>query len=419
MTSYNQSVQAQNVRIGNWLEEQKLQEDTGIRYRPDPTIRKSSLLTYSRCIEHSDKIEPKDYTTVTRATLPDPSVYKQDKKRDPVGPKRRMLEASIKKQIDEEIERKTKDDFTESRRLSYLTATKESFNKPNFTASLKENDSSIRLPTKNTNYTTDSAITIYSHALKDPKQKIFFPTSFTGSTNPLRKNNYFSADIRSNQLNIRSETEERPSPLPTVEQFKILSLFMSSLMEIARNEIMKTSKNSEFPIPGEAIRYIIVAFYSFSSDVISLQDFEMKVLQEFFQGIELRQSERKALLCAFDAHSDGYLVIADMIKFIKRTPVPRRIEIIDFFFALAGPDSQGTVSIPSVVRKINSAGLSANHYARRFLNYLMNTYPEIEQMQEYTMNDFYNYYLEASNEIENDENFEEFMKESWNFMNLN
>lgn len=420
MSSYNQSAKAQSVRVGNWFEEIRLRDDTGVRYYPNPTDRSNSLLTKSRCIEHSDRVHPKDYTTVSKSTLPDPRTYKVDRKYDVVGPRTKLREESFKKAIDEELERKATNDFNESRRLTYLTASKESFTKANFTPTLRENDSSIRMPTKNANYTSDNAITIYSHAVQDPKQKIFFPVSFVGSTNPFRRNNFYSADVRSTQLNIRTETDERPNPLPTVEQFKVLSLLVANLIEVARKELMRLNGGSDSktgPVPGEAIRYIIVALYSSeNTDVMPLREFESFVLGTYFGGFELRESERKALLAAFDARSEGRIVVSDFIKFIKRTPSPRRLELLEFFFNASNPDSQKNVSTENLQKRMDAARLPPYHLARYFLNYLTQTYPDIANFQEYNISDFFDYFVEVSNEIENDDKFEEFLKDTWGFL---
>ena len=179
--------------------------------------------------------------------------------------------------------------------------------------------------------------------------------------------------------------------------------------------MLKSTKSD--PVPGDAVRYLIVAFYSVGSETMTVEELENKVCRDFFNGAELRVSEKKALLSTFDAYSNGTLVVSDMIKFVKRTPVARRLELIEFFFSLCSPDSAGTVSIPSIVSRMAGARLPSSHPARAFLDYLQSTYPEIQQFQEFTLNDFYNYFLEASAEIENDNSFEETMKEYWGFLN--
>lgn len=412
MSGYNQTLKGQHVRVGNWFEELKLKEDTGIRYYPDPTNRGTSLLTKSRVIEHTDRVNPKDYTTVTRSTLVDPRVITaNEKKPDPYGPRRKQFENSIKKSIEDEIERKNAADFTESRRLTYMTATKETFTKPNFMSSLKENDISVRLPTKNANYTTDNAVTLYSHAIADPRLKVNFPTTFVGSTNPFRKNCYFSADIQSTMYATRTEAEERPNPLPTVEQFKTLSLLVASVLDLARRELQRS--RGIYPPPGAATRYVLQAIYSKGQETLNLQELESS-FASYFPDFSLRESEKRALLAAFDARSDGSIVVQDFVLFIKRTPVARRLELIEFFFLSLEPDNKsGVVNLAELKRKVTDARLSPKHYVHDFLSYITEGNP----FEEFSMNDFFDYHIDASIEIENDDNFEEFMKESWAFLN--
>jgi hypothetical protein len=447
MTSYNQSAQAQSVRVGNWFEELKLQEDTGIRYYADPRNRKTSLLTQSRCIEHSDKIKPKDYTTVTRSTLVNPLSHPNGREcynhgggssfnpnnglgassSGSVGPRRRLQEETIKKQIEEELAKKSTNDYEESRRLSYRTLAKDSFvsTKPDFHPSLKEGDVNLRLPTRNTNYSSDSAVTIYSHAVIDPKQKVNFPTSYVGSSNnPFRKNCYFSADIRSNANTIRTETEERPNPLPTVEQFKILTFFAKRLLTLIQNELTHDRKHKSSDastgnglVPGSCTRFLLNIFSSLEEiDSVSLEEFENLLSSSLSSPFRISYEERKALLAAFDAFSQQTIVISDFLKFIKRTPIPRRLELIDYFFSFLQPDSASNmVSLPELKRRMDASysSKSKKGYAKDFLVYIETT---INGFDEFSIHDFFDYHIEASQEIENDDEFEAFMVDSWSFL---
>lgn len=194
--SYNTSTNGQSVRIGNWFEELKLKQETGIRFYPSPKDRETSLLTKARCITHTDQVLAKDYTTITRTTVIDPKTHPEYGNYKPkVGPRQQRLENTLKQMVEDEIEKKAAQDFQESRKFGYSTLSQESFTKENFTPTLKVNDATMRFPTRNANYSTDTAVTYYSHAVSDPNGKVSFPTTFVGSINPFRKNGCFSVDI--------------------------------------------------------------------------------------------------------------------------------------------------------------------------------------------------------------------------------
>ncbi len=239
MSGYNTAVNGQSVRIGNWFEEQRLKEETGVRYYPSPNDRASALLTKSRCITHTDQILPKDYTTVTRSTVIDPKTHPEYGNYKPkLGPRQQRLESSLKQMVEEEVEKKATQEFKESRKFAYGTLTHESFSKDNFVPTLRLNDRTIRHPTKNASYSTDTAVTVYSHALNDPSARLTFPTTFVGSINPFRKNGFFSADIEKHALARRTETYERPKPLPTVLEFKTLTYLRTRMINRA-GQILK------------------------------------------------------------------------------------------------------------------------------------------------------------------------------------
>ena len=51
------------TRAGNWLEENVLEEVTGVKKydAKDPAMK---TMTYTRCIVHTEKTDPKDYRSV-------------------------------------------------------------------------------------------------------------------------------------------------------------------------------------------------------------------------------------------------------------------------------------------------------------------------------------------------------------------
>jgi hypothetical protein len=407
MSTYNRSL-GESVRIGNWFEENKLKEETGIRYYADPTDRQTSLLTKSRVISHTDQILPKDYVSVTRSTVIDPRTHPEYGNQNPrVGPRQQRLELSLRKMVDEEVERKTTADFKESRKFAISTVSKDSFGGPkSFTPTLKLNDRTVRLPTQSANYSTDTAVTYYSHAISDPNVNVSFPTTFVGSINPFRKNNLFSADIRSKVITMRTETNERPKPLPTVREFKTLNSLRSKLMSKAGEELQKLKGIVD---PGAKIRYIVDMLISPDCDYLVLTDLE-KLIYGHLDGLQLNESERVALLSAFDIHDNHRISVGDTCLFFKRTPSPRRLEVINYFFNQIDMLHDGS-NVPIQALK-NLLKKNGSKYLSGCIDYF--DYVNAET-QDFSIEDFFDYCTDISSEIENDEEYEQTMKDMFDY----
>lgn len=395
----------QSVRIGNWYEELKLKEETGIRYYPNPKAQGASLLTQARCIVHTEQTLPKNYTTTTRSTIIDPKTHPEfGNIRSSVGPRQARLEASLRKMVDEEVENKTRAEFKESRKLAYTTSTKDSFTRDNFTPTLRENDLTVRLPTRNTNYATESPVTIYSYAATHSEAKLDFPTSFVGSINPFRKNGFFSADIRHHVLARRTETYERPKPLPTVQEFRTLVILRNRMLKQA-SELLTTSPQ-QYLEPGSKVRFVLNTLLLRDEDFLTLQQLET-LLGDEMGGFTITQLDRVALISAYDLKNNGKISIGDLCLFIKRTPAARRVELLNFFFHALDPDHDGNVSCDHVLNKMGS---SASEMAKSCVEYMLGLNPEGRY---FNFDDYFDYYTDASSEIEDDENFEALLKDTW------
>lgn len=406
MSGYNTALNGQSVRIGNWFEEQKLKEETGVRYYPSPKDRATSLLTKSRCITHTDQILPKDYTTVTKTTIIDPKTHPEyGNARTKLGPRQQRLENTLKQMVDEEVERKTTAEFKESRKFAYGTLTHESFSKDNFTPTLKLNDRTVRHPTKNTNYSTDTAVTFYSHALNDPTARVAFPTTFVGSINPFRKNGFFSADIEKHTLARRTETYERPKPLPTVLEFKTLTNLRSRLLNRAGQVLKETYGFIE---PGAKVRVVLNTLLGPDSDFLSPDEVE-DILRKEMGDFVLTEADRDALLSAYDMNNNRRISIGDMCLFIKRTPAPRRLELIHYVFDMLDSRQEGIVSCEALKELMRKNG---SPHLKFCYEYMESINPDVH---EFNNEDFFDYCTDISSEIEDDDQFERFMKGAFEF----
>lgn len=117
--SYNQTGSG-NVRIGNWFEEQRLEKETGIRFAPDPQDRSMSLMTYGRCIVHTDQVLPKDYESTIHADIIDPKAHPSYLPPSAkTGPRRLLMEKRLKQEIDDDFKQKKEEAFNDSRQTDY------------------------------------------------------------------------------------------------------------------------------------------------------------------------------------------------------------------------------------------------------------------------------------------------------------
>ena len=285
--TYNQAAHSGQVRIGNWFEELKLKEETGIRFYPSPTDKKNSLLTKARCIVHTDQVLPKNYTTENRDALVIPQ--KHPEYRGPVrgpkslGPRRMLLEEKINREVEEEFSAKEKAQFEETRKTDYSTLNRSSYTKENFESSLKERDANSRIPTRTAGYITETPVTVYSHAYQSGKVGNF-PCTFVGSVNPFKKSNAFSADIRKELIAPKAETNQRPRPLPTLLEFSVLNDLRSRILLAAR----QGSSHSD----GNTVRSIIAAVWQGSTEDSSRIEDLAEVLSSNF-GVDLSHKEKQ------------------------------------------------------------------------------------------------------------------------------
>jgi hypothetical protein len=107
---------------GNWFEENVLEETTGIRYYADPKDRSKQLLTKARVIEHSDQLPAKEYKSVMSSCITNQQDHPNYKTlKDKVGPRQAMLDAKLKQQVADEFTKRAADDYTENRRVRYVS----------------------------------------------------------------------------------------------------------------------------------------------------------------------------------------------------------------------------------------------------------------------------------------------------------
>ena len=408
--SYNLTSKGESVRIGNWFEELKLKEDTGIRFYPSPTDRKTSLLTQERCITHTDQQHPRDYSSTTRDTIVRPDVHhNSEQNSSKLGPRQKRFEEKLRAQIEDEFKQKEQHDFTETRKINYQSTTQAGYLHPAFETGVNDKGNSSYIPTKNTNYSTDSAVTYYSHVIANQGMKANFPTTFVGASNPFKKNCAFSADPESEVFTRKAETNERPRPLPSLGEHRSLIGFRGRLLSSSRIAVDAAKGTTTVHLDGQAVRSIIETIWAGSggSAFIELGQLE-RTLSDAYDSFSISHSEREAMLAAYDLRSDGQISLVELTHLVRGTPSPRRLELIDLYFsALCSPDTE-SIEFSKILSRMNANSES-------YLQSLMEVLNISEDNQgSISADDFFDYYIDVSNEV-GDKNrvFEDILLRTW------
>jgi hypothetical protein len=492
--AYNLTTKGEKVKIGNWLEESRLKEDTGVRYYPSPKDKKNSLLTQARCITHTDQIHSKDYISLTRQTIIDPKTHPEYRpKVQLLGPRAAILEAKLSAEINNEFKQKESSELADTRKTTVLSETRASYQVNAFKSKLNENDHTIRLPTKSSNYSVDNAITYYSYTLSKGKDFLSFPTTFVGSiVNPFKKSSAFSSNIQTELVTNRTETNERPMQKLTVTELKVLKNFRDKLIQCVRNHIIdaNNNNNNNNVIPyGSAVRAIVNTIqkkinnlnntktnsstinnsntYLATSNSLSSTTtkkttdakFTFSTLEDLlsnsFNNFTITQAEKKVLLIAYtennivnynnnnfnntnnlkieNSYSENndnkfeFIDIKSFLNLFRKIPSPRRFEVIDFFYSKLDPSGDGDINYkkaiePFIIIHNNNSDIIQNLFS--FLK-AVNIFPEQTSTSslknnnnnvEINVDDFFDYFVDVSSEIENDDEFEKLLIDTFFFI---
>ena len=111
-----------------------LKTATGVRYYPAPNDKKTSLLTKSRCIEHTEQALSKDYKSTMTHDIQDPRNHPQYHLQVRVnkGPRSKLVENQIKTAIASEFEMKKNIAYEASRHVTYSTTNNDTYDRPGF-----------------------------------------------------------------------------------------------------------------------------------------------------------------------------------------------------------------------------------------------------------------------------------------------
>lgn len=319
-----------------------------------------------------------------------------------------MLRDELERNYQEEQNRK----YTLDRKTNYTTLASESYVPAHstFQPRMNTNDPSMRVPTKNTDYSADNPITYYLHEVNH-SQSCGFPTTFVGSTNPFRKCTHFSNDIR-HSIGKQAETHERPKQLPTSGDYTVL--------QGLKNRLLLQPKSI---IPGATVALILDNLYTL--EVSTNGKCSLEELQNSFMSssllIEFNNEEKMALLRTFDLDNDKCVFLTELTHFFRPFLSARRYELVEMAFSTCDQSGVGFLT---------ENDLKAHFSKKGFYNYVGNSVISsadqaslffFQSIQDYLgsngtvdLGDFVEYYSCVSAEVLSDAKFEELLVCQWN-----
>ena len=394
---------------GNWFEEQTLQRETGVKYYPDPKDKASSLLTNDRVMYHTEQIQPKDYVSNTRRTIIDPKAHPEYKTlmANNVGPRKVLYESKTSSEVEQIFKQQADSKEAETRKVTYQSIYQGNFNKPEFKATLVEKDPSIRIQTSNADYSTDTPITYYSDSLSNAPTNVSFPVTFINSSNPFRKSSAFTADAKFDPCARKTETNERPTPYPTFVEHRILLGFRKRL--IGQTQLLLQS------IPGAAVRKIVSIFWTVIDRVENYNapvSFLFDVINQELD-FSINEAELKAFVVAFvqqkaDTKEEDHFNIIDIISLIMPPLSPRRLELIGILFGLLEKNTEVLTS--GLIEKDQLIQYFVPSTEVGTFEQLCEDFPYGSSIN---IEDLVNYYSTVSAEIDDNNEFEDYLRKSW------
>lgn len=381
-----------------------MEQTTGVRFYADPKDRGAQLMTKKRVVEHTDQMCSKDYKSVMSTCITNQLEHPNFKTlQDKVGPRQRQLDLRLKAQVETEFKQKQADDYAANRKVIYETDAMANFNKESFQPSLVVNDPTLRIPTFNADYATETPITYFSDCVR--RGVTNFPSSFVTTTgNPFRKSAAFSADIRREPTIRRAESNERPGPLPTVRDFGLLRDLRRRLFD----HIKSMDEDRGISTPGGIVRILVDSLWS----LLATENASALHIDALISGLaaslsfSIAPEERRALLSAYDLQSNHLINLPDLTDFLRGTLPPRAVELVDLVIrtlSSAQPAfTEGVVTEAAIVETFRGGG---------DLGVLLSNL-RVDDGQ-VLFDDFFEYYTDVYAELDNSLHFETLLRETW------
>lgn len=393
------------IKVGNWLEELVLEEQTGVKFYPNPRDKKNSLMTKSRCITHSDQVQAKDYQSTVQSTMlqpqqhPDFILHQSIKK----GPRQQLIESRLKAQVEADFKRASDQDTAEKNKVLYASVNNETFQRKGFTPSLIVGDSSIRMQTKNADYASENALTYYSSKIASKDASVNFPTTFSSSIrNPFQRSSAFSADIK-DPLSRIAETNERVSKATNPRDIRALNDVRERLIRVVRTD--DTS-------PGGAVRYLLSLIMTVAdingSDYVPIEALEQSLAQNL--SFELNSSERAAIQVSYNVDISGKVSLPGFANLIRGRMSPRRIELVNIAFFSIDRQGDGSGKLSEDLIRCSFFPSPSSGTLDSLVDGLGFQYVETGLI---TFDEFIDYYASVSAEVLDNEKFEQLIRTSW------
>lgn len=292
-------------RAGNWFEENALETYTGVS-KFDITDKKMGTLTKNRCIEHTERTDPKDYKSVQAECIQNPRLLPDFKLlQDKVGPRTAMLEASMRKTVETQFSETQAAAYTANRKVEHTSEYNRSY-------CARGDGESKDLPANyspTSNYAMDNSITFYQDSVN--RGTVGFPTTFATTSNPFKRSSAFSCDSRLEPTVDRTESNERPRPVPTVIEFKIIRDFRDKLINA---NVGEGQSSTDVEVIGPIIDFMWNLLTDETSIIVPLEDWCAAV--ESTYGVAPTKQETYALLSAFDCYDRKAIAIPDFTDFL-------------------------------------------------------------------------------------------------------
>jgi hypothetical protein len=282
---------------------------------------------------HTERTEPKDYSTTVRDTYNIPTQHKDYISDDGKGPRQRAIEARLHQQVASETQAKLDAAYADKMQPRFETEAQGCYQRAGFKTRPLDGEVA-RVPTYSSNYATESPVTFYSHAVKQGRAN--FPVTFMPSGNEMfRRNAGFSTDIRNAYPHV-AETHERPLPQTRCTGYKAL--------QDLREKLLTAAGASADAMPGVPAQKLISFLDQLGSEspLVSLDLFLESIHDTF--GVELSPTEIKAIETEFDGECTGTISCAEFLLLIRPSLPPRRLELVDIAFGVCDSSNKGSVS---------------------------------------------------------------------------
>jgi len=293
------------TRAGNWFEENVLEEYTGVAKFDikDPSMK---TLTTQRCIEHTERTDPKNYKSVQAECIQNPRLNPEfELLKDKVGPRRAKLENEMKEMVETQFSQTQAAAYTANRKVEYVSEYGRNFH---------QEGGSKDLPARanlSSNYVTDQPITFYTDSVE--KGSVTFPTTMALTSNPFRRSSAFSVNTKMEPSAQKSESNERPRHLPTVKEHANLKSLREKMLSSCQAKLGASAKYSV-----DVVGPVIDAIWGIMDDSekgTTRLDHLLQFL-EWEHDVVPTDGEKFALLSAFDVNATNCIDIPSFTDYL-------------------------------------------------------------------------------------------------------